>query len=269
MDNNQDYWQRQVIAKPLFPELLWSRPEQRQLGGKLLIIGGHEGSFAVVAKAFEAAQTARVGTLRVLFPDKLRKTVDQFMPSAIYAPSNISGSFAQAALDSFLTESSWADGVLLAGDFGKNSETAIVLEKFVQKYTGHLTLVHDAIDYWLHAAQPIIDREDTMIVLSLIQFQQLLAANHSTVAITADMGLTPLTKCLHEYTISHRVNLIIHYEHMAIVASQGKVVSTSLSEDNQVSTIQLSARAAVWWLQNPNKVFEALNCAVIPQSSIN
>jgi hypothetical protein len=262
MDNNQNYWQRQNIDKPLFPDLFWARPEQRQLGGKLLIIGGHEGSFVSVAKAYESARQAKVGILRVLLPDKLRKTVDNFLPGAIYAPSNISGSFAQAALENWLSESDWADGVLLAGDFGKNSETAIVLEKFIQKYTGRLTITHDALDYWQHSAQPIIDRTDTAIALNLSQFQQLNAANRSVTAITADMGLTPLVNSLHDYSLQHSAHLIVCFEHMIIVAGQGRVVSTAQPTTKTISTIQVAANAAVWWLQNPTKEFESLNCAV-------
>ena len=262
MDNNQTYWQRQVIDKPLFPDLFWTRPEQRQLGGKLLIIGGHGGSFASVAKAYETAQQAKIGSLRVLLPDKLRKTVDNFLPGAIYAPSNISGSFAQAALENWLTESDWADGVLLAGDFGKNSETAIVLEKFVQKYIGRINIAHDTLEYWQHAAQPIIDRSNTAIVLNLSQFQQLNAANHSATAITADMGLMPLVGGLHGFSLQHSAHLIVCFDHMIIVASQGRVVSTAQPSVKTISTIKVAANAAVWWLQNPTKVFESLNCAV-------
>jgi len=262
MDGNQNYWQRQSIDKPLFPDLFWTRPEQRQLGGKLLIIGGHEGSFVLVAKAYETAQQAKIGTLRVLLPDKLKKTVDNFLPGAIYAPSNISGSFAQPALDNFITESNWADGVLLAGDFGKNSETAIVLEKFVQKYNSRLTIAHDALEYWLHAAQPILDRADTTIVLNLTQFQQLYSAGHSVVAITANIGLTPLVNYLHDFSLQHAAHLVICFEQMIIIASRGRVVSTAQPATKAINISKVAANAAVWWLQNPLKVFEALSCAV-------
>jgi hypothetical protein len=262
MDNEPSFWQRQIIDKPLFPDLFWTRPEQRQLGGKLLIIGGQAGSFATVAKAYESAQQAKIGTLRILLPDKLRKTVDSFLPGAIYAPSNISGSFAQAAVASFLTESSWADGVLLAGDFGKNSETAIVLEKFVQKYTGQLTITHDTLDYWLHVSQPILDRASTLIVLNLTQFQQFSTANRSAMVITADMGLIPLVNSLHNFSLHHAASLIVCYEQMIIVANRGRVVSTVQPAIKTISTIRVAANAAVWWLQNPAKQFEALSCAV-------
>ena len=43
---NHDYWHKQTSSKPLFPELIWSRPENRQLAGKLLIIGGNLHGFA-------------------------------------------------------------------------------------------------------------------------------------------------------------------------------------------------------------------------------
>jgi len=260
--NDQDYWQRQPTDKPLFPNLFWSRPEQRHLCGKLLIIGGHGGSFILVAKAYETALQAKAGSLRILLPDKLKRTVDKFFPGAIYAQSNISGGFAQSALDSFLSESDWADGVLLAGDLGKNSETALVLEKYIQKFEGRLVISHDALEYWLNSPQPILDRPATAIVLNLVQLQQLFMASHSTVAITAGMGLTPLVECLHNFTLQHIINLVIGYDQMIIVASHGMVVSTSKPKEKSINLIRVASNISVWWLQNPTKTIEALSCAI-------
>lgn len=41
---------------------------------------------------------------------------------------------------------SWADGILMIGDAGRSSETAILYEKFLQDYTGRLIITRDAID---------------------------------------------------------------------------------------------------------------------------
>jgi hypothetical protein len=263
MDDSQDYWQRQDPDKPLYPDMLWARPEQRSLGGKLLIIGGHKNSFALVAKAYETAQQAQAGSLHVLLPDTLKKTVENFLPVASYASSNISGSYAQSALDIFLMDSDWADGVLLAGDFGKNSETAIVLEKFTQKYKGRLVMSDDAIDFSLHSPLPILDRTDTTIVLSLSQFQQLYTTLHPSIAITSKMGLTPLVNILHKFTLEHPVNILVGHDDMIIAASNGQVDSIMQPPGKSIELVKVASHAAVWWIQNPAKVFEALSCAVI------
>ena len=41
-----------------------------------------------------------------------------------------------AALAPLLDLAQWADGVLLAGDIGRNSETTVLLETFMSKYHG-------------------------------------------------------------------------------------------------------------------------------------
>ena len=69
------YWLRQEQSKPLFPELEWSRPENRLAAGKLLVAGGNAHGFAAPAEAYTAAVKAGAGTVRVLLPDAIRKIV--------------------------------------------------------------------------------------------------------------------------------------------------------------------------------------------------
>ncbi|MEK7561819.1 MAG: hypothetical protein AAB541_03065, partial [Patescibacteria group bacterium] len=125
------YWLKQAKDKPLFEDLLWSRPENKRLAGKLLIVGGNLYGFSAPGTAYGAALKAGIGTTRVLLPDKLQKTVGKLMPEAEFAPSTLSGSFARPGLAKLLEEGEWADGVLLAGAFGRNSATAILLDCFM------------------------------------------------------------------------------------------------------------------------------------------
>jgi NAD(P)H-hydrate repair Nnr-like enzyme with NAD(P)H-hydrate dehydratase domain len=144
---NQSYWHKQG-EKALFPNLLWARPEVKGAAGKLLVVGGHAQSFAAAAEAYTAAEKAGIGTVRVLLPDSLEKTVGKLFPSAEFAPSNPSGGFATRALAELLAAAQWADGVLLAGDLGRNSESLAMLENFAGKYTDH-----DTIDGWDEARE--------------------------------------------------------------------------------------------------------------------
>src|SRR5260221_160024 len=118
-------WLRQT-KEPLFPDLLWSRPENKRHAGKLLIVGGNANGFATPARAYSAAAKAGIGTAKVLLPAALQKTLGKSFAEAEFALSTPSGSFSRQALDSLLDSANWADGVLLAGDFGRNSETAIL-----------------------------------------------------------------------------------------------------------------------------------------------
>ncbi|HWB38762.1 MAG TPA: hypothetical protein VG604_00795 [Candidatus Saccharimonadales bacterium] len=261
-----DYWSKQTSSRPLFPDLLWSRPENRNQAGKLLIVGGNPHSFAAVAEAYAAAAKAGVGTARVLLPDSLQKTVGKVLMEGEYAPTTPSGSFSQKALSELLAMSQWADGVLLAGDLGRNSETAILLEKFIEKYSGQLTITKDAIDYF-KALPHVLDRPETSLVLSFAQLQKLATSARFTQAITFDMDLLRLVDWLHEFTLPHSATIITKHLENIFVAVNGQVSSTKLEPDMEIWRVKTAASASVWWLQNPSKAFEASTSAIITSTT--
>jgi NAD(P)H-hydrate repair Nnr-like enzyme with NAD(P)H-hydrate dehydratase domain len=256
------YWHRQTTEKPLFPDLLWSRPENKRQAGKLGIIGGNANSFAAVGTAYNAAVEAGAGTTRILLPDSLQKTVSKLFPEAEFAPSTPSGSFARDALASWLALAEWADGVLVAGDLGHNSETAIVLEQFIEKYDGQLTITQDAIDYFASQSK-ILDRAETTLVLSFAQLQKLATTAHVTRAFRFDMDFLHLVDNLHELTEKHPVAIVVKHLENMFVAAAGQVSSTKLATDLKIWRVSTAAAASVWWLQNPVKQFEAQTTALL------
>jgi len=129
-----DYWLKQTPENPLFPKLLWSKPENKLGSGKLLIFGGSNSGFAKVAGAFQSAQKSNAGQIRILLPDVLQRTLKLLLPEAGFLPSNPSGGFSNLGFGELISEAQWADGVLVPGDLGHNSETEILIEKFANKY---------------------------------------------------------------------------------------------------------------------------------------
>lgn len=254
----REYWYRQAIGKPLFPDLLWSRPENKHHAGKLLIVGGNLHGFAAPAEAYQESLQHGIGTARVLLPDALQRTVGKVFEAGEYAPSTPSGSFGQKALDEFLSLSHWADGVLIAGDLGRNSETAILLEKFAEKHTGKLTITRDAADYFTSSSQKVIQRADTLFVVSLAQLQKLALSANFTQAFTFTMDLLHLVEALHNFTEKYQVSIIVKHLDNVFVAHHGQVSSTKLDQEEEVWRLTAASRAAVWWLQTPNQSFEAL-----------
>lgn len=263
---DRTYWHKQDVNQPLFPELEWSRPENKALAGKLLIIGGHEHSFAAPADAYGAAVKAGIGTARVLLPNRLLRTVGKIFPEAEFAMSNPSGGFSQMALGEALTMGEWADGVLLAGDTGRNSETAILLEKFLDKHSGQVTITKDAVDYFTSTPQQVLARPETTLVVSFAQLQKLAISARFPQAFTFDMDLVRLIDSLHEFTTFCSLNILVKHLDTLFVAVQGDVSSTKLSEDLKIWRVKTAAGASVWWLQNPSKPFEALATAVFEVS---
>lgn len=260
---DRTYWRRQTPDRPLFPDLLWSRPETKRQAGKLLIVGGNLHGFAAPATAYNEAVKAGIGTARVLLPDSLQRTVGRVLEAGEYAPSTPSGSFARAALAELLAMTGWADGVLLAGDFGRNSETAILLEQCINKYNSQLTLAKDAVDYFAKTPDGLLDRAETTLVLSFSQLQQLAASAGFTTPFTFDMDFLRLIDALHEFTTKHSIAIITRHLQTMFVAAGGQVSSTKLDQDIDIWRVETAAHAAVWWLQNPDKPFEALTLSVI------
>lgn len=257
----RDYWVRQTHGTPLFPELEWARPENKNQAGKLLIIGGNQHGFAAPAEAYAVATQAGIGTARVLLPNALQKTVGRVLENGEFAASTPSGSFSQKALDELLLHANWADAVLLAGDLGRNSETAILLQKFLAKSPLPVTLTKDAVDYVTSAPRIALDRPNSLLVLSLSQLQRLGVAAKFPRPISFSMDLLHLVEWLHEFTHLYKISIIVKHLDTLVVATSGQVSSTKLQQEKQLWRIQTAAKSSVWWLQNPATPFKALTAA--------
>jgi len=263
MEGMETPWQRQAKNKPLFPDLEWSRPENKQHAGKLLIIGGNAYGFASPAEAYQEAAKAGIGTARTLLPDALQKTLGKHFEASEFAPSTPSGSFAQKALLEFLTLAQWADATLIDGDLGRNSETAIVLEKFTQKYQEKLVLANDAADYFINPNSTILDREETLLVLNFAQLQKLAMYSKHTTAFTTAQDLMHFISALRELASLHEAHIAVQHLDNVITAVGDRVSATKLTAGSPIQTTKLAAHAAVWWLQHPNKPYESITTAAL------
>lgn len=255
-----DYWHRQTADKPLFPDLLWSRPENKSTAGKLAIIGGHSQGFAAVAQAFALAQKSGIGSVRLVLPISLQKLVGKNLPEAEFAPVTPSGSFAKSSLAEWLEAANWADGVLLAGDFGHNSETAIVLEEFINKYSGQITLTGDSLDYFNHGSSNLLNREATLLVPVLNQLQKLMTAAKLSHSLASTAELVQQIETLHKLTAENPVSIAINLGTQSVVSVNGQVSTTPDTK----KLLEMASLASVWWLQNPTKTFEALTTSLNP-----
>lgn len=258
----QSYWLRQA-DKPLYPELEWSRPETKHQAGKLLIIGGSATGFVEPSEAYMYAEKAGIGTNRMLLPDSLRPYVGKSFTAGKLAPTTPNGSFSKDALASFVDESTWADGILLAGGIGRNSETAVLLENYLEKYGGKVTLTKDAADIFCQQPISILHRQDTLFVMSMGQLRRLGSEAHFPRAFTSEMDLVQLIEALYEFTKRFSIQIITRHQNRYVVARQGRISTTKLpGEQLAVWRIKAAALASVWWLQNPSKPFEALTTAM-------
>lgn len=251
------YWKKQTLDTPLFPDIEWSKPEQRAQAGKLGIIGGNKLGFAGVAEAYGVALNAGVGQARVLLPDVLRKTIPATMTDVMFAPTNPSGSLAQDAQAEMATLSAWADEILLIGDAGRSSETAILYERLVQSYKGPLVVTRDAVDLVKNSAQLLVDRPNTLLVVSFAQLQKLFQAVYYPKVLTFSMQLTNLVEALHKFTITYPTTIAVLHRDTLIVANNGDVATTPWDSPMLIWRGTVATKAAAYWLWSPAKPLEA------------
>lgn len=257
-----EFWQKQDPHKPLFPQLEWSRPENRQYAGKLLIVGGNLHGFAAPAEAYNESMKAGIGTSRVLLPNAIQKVVGPFVENGEFAISTPSGSFSQKALGELTEWSKWADGVLFAGDLGRNAETAILLEKFLQTCEMPTVITKDAVDYITTMPRPALERPNTTLVLSMSQLQRLGVSSKFEKPIQFNMDLLRLIEWLHIFTSRHATHIIVKHLDQLYVAVNGEVSTTKLSHELPIWRLKVATHAMVWWIQNQHKPFEAFCTAV-------
>jgi hypothetical protein len=250
-----DFWQKQ-IDKPLFPDLIWNRPENKRYAGKLLIIGGQSGEFAHVASAFAAADKAGAGHTRILLPESLRKTA-QTIPEVEFAPTNKSGSFARSALAAWFDASEWADHVLLAGNLGRNSETTTIIDGFLLRGNCTVTLNLDSLTSTGINLQQLMKLPVTLVI-NRLALQKLGIALGLTVPILSTTPIERLAEIIHQISTGNKANLLIQDGEQTWAASGGSVVST---KTKPIDNTMLSAACSVWLMQNPSKPLEALATA--------
>jgi len=254
-------WQRQTKEKILFPELLWARPQNNLQAGKLLIIGGSQQNFSSVADTYGQASKAGIGSTRVLLPQALQKVIGSLFPEAIFAPSTTSGSFSSSSVAELITEASWADAVLLAGNIGNNSETAIAIESFINKFDGPLVISGDCIELVMPATKKIIIRPSSTLIVEIPQLQRLLTAASYKTAVTSTMDFIQLVNILGDFTKQYSINIVTEYVSNVVVAVAGKVSTTKI-EGQPPSIAALMGFASVWLIHNPKKPYETLTTAV-------
>lgn len=254
-----DTWQKQDPKKPLFEDLIWSKPTSKMAAGKLLIIGGNAHGFTGPALAYNQALNAGIGTVKVVLPLALQKIVSKALQEAEFAPSNNSGSFSRQSLSTFMDLAKWADAVLLAGNFSSNSETSALLEDFLAKYDGAVTFRDDALDIAINNPHTVLNRPDSLLVLNFDKLQKFFINSRFQMAIKSSLSIDAYVEIISEYTKRFKPLLLSEFNGHIVVACEGKIITTKA----ETELTELATKASVWWLQNSSKPLEAIASAII------
>lgn len=257
------YWQKQTRDAPLFPDILWQRPENKSQAGKLLLIGGNLHGFAAVAQAYTIVRQTGAGECQAILPDALKKVIDPRTLDCLFAPSNPSGGLSKDALPLLKASAAWADAILLIGDHGRNSETAIVLERLLAETPTLTIITRDAIDLLRAGTSELLQRPSTVLVATLAQIQKIFQAVYYPKTILFSMQLTTLVEALHAFTITHPITLVTFHHTQLLVAQNGTVTTTPWEEPLLIWRGDVAARAAVFTMEQPRKPLEAITAGLV------
>ena len=260
---DQHHWQKQTATAPLYPDIEWSKPERRDQAGRLGIIGGNKLGFAGVAEAYSVALTAGAGQARVLLPDVLKKTIPSVITDTVFAETTPSGSLARSALPEMVALGGWATGILLAGDAGRNSETAITYEQFIEQYEGPLTITRDAVDLLKNNPNRLVERPETVLVVSFAQLQKLFSGVYYPKILTFSMQLASLVEAVHKFTVTYPATILVLHKDFLIAAHNGDVTTTPWENPMAIWRGQTAARAATYWLWNEKTPLEAVTASLM------
>lgn len=257
------YWQRQTQQKPLFPDIEWNKPEQKAYAGKLAIIGGNKLGFAAAAQAYNDATQAGAGRVRVVLPDALKNAIPHSILDTVFVPTNVSGGMSKDGEQPILGIASWADSLLCIGDNGRNSETAITFESLLRNYSGQVVLTRDSIDLLKASSQQLLEREQTMLVVSFAQLQKIFQSVYYPKTLLFSMQLTNIVETLHKFTITYPITIVVLHSEQLLVAYGGEVTTTPWQNPMAIWRGSVATRAATYWLWNPKKPLEAATASLI------
>lgn len=260
---HHDYWQRQEPGTSLFADITWQKPEQKNLAGKLLIVGGNAHGFAAVAQAYHDATKAGAGECRVVLPDALKKSIDPLALDCVYVPTNASGGITKEALPALKAATAWADGLLFIGDAGRNSETAIVYEQLLQAFPDKTTLItRDALDLIKTLWPTLLERPHTTLVATFAQLQKMFQHVYYPRTLLFSMQLSNVVEALHKFTLTYPAAIVVFHQNQLLVAQKGEVSSTLWEEPMLIWRGSVAAKAAVFAMQFSRQQFQALTSAL-------
>ncbi len=257
-----DYWRQQKPTEPLFPDIEWSKPEQKANAGRLGIIGGNKLGFAGVAEAYSVAYATGAGNVRVLLPDCLKRAIPASWVDVAMAPCTTSGGLAKNALPDVMALASWSTMLLLIGDAGRNSETAILYESLLRNSDRPIVITRDAIDLVKNAPEMLVSRPNTLLVLSFAQLQKLFQAVYYPKVLTFSMQLLQLVEAVHKFTITYPITLTVLHKDTIIVAHGGQVTTTPWGSPMLIWRGTTATKAAAYWGWDSAHPLESITASV-------
>lgn len=248
----QDYWQKQDNNKPLYEDVLWNKPEQKSKAGKLLIIGGSAHGFRAVVSAYQTALENGAGQVKVILPDVLKKQLPPEFNDGVFLPTNDSGGFSVEGLSELIQTSNWADVILLIGDTGMNSETAMLHQQLLTEIDKLVVATRDAVDLLLEDAEKVANNKNLTLIMTFAQTQKLFQKVYYPKILSFSMNLYNFVEDLHKFSITYPCCITTYHQENLVSTHNGEVV-TQKSPEGQFKLIsgELATKTATYQLWTP------------------
>lgn len=257
-----DYLRKQ--DQPLFKDLEWNFPEKKS--GRVAVVGGHGHNFASIIKLSEyLAGNYPLERVQTILPDSLRGQLPN-LPNISFASSTESGSFAKSEeLNSSVAS---ADFSIFAGDFSRNSATAIAVIDALKTSERPALLTRDAIDLIESGISEIIEDHLLFLVASMPQLQKIFRSLYYPRMIMLSQPLLSAVETLHKFTLSYEnCTILTLHQGQVIIASHGEIITTPLEKTPYTPltlyTGTLPAALTAYNLWNPGKPLEASASALL------
>ncbi len=245
--------------RPLYDDVIYSRPEQRRIAGRLLLAGGHSGSFHPLAQIYDEARTAGIGKIVLVMPDSLKKIVGNLLSDAIFAPSGPGGAFAKDAAERVLALATDTEGLILA-DFSQNAEAGIVMREILAGYSGIKCITPEIISSFktelaeikeLRKSFWLCDLRTARLAIAALEVAAVLPLDASRLAVAGAAKL--LANGIGHPCVIAGINQVF-------VSDGDTVTVTELIK--AIGINQLTAWLTVWLLQQPQTPLKTLTTAV-------
>lgn len=245
--------------EPLFQDILWNRPTSIGRAGRILILGGQKHEFSQIQHIFEIAEASGVGEIKGAMPDSLRR----FLPGldvGYFLPSTQSGSIARSALGELLHIAQDYDCIIIGANITNNSETAILIESIVRKTELPIVITQEAISILKFNPDLITGNPNVLVVSTMPGIFELANNHHIPMAIKPNTGVMGKMQIIEQLVQISKCQYFVADQEV-VVAADGKFSLTKLETSlSQNSSIPIGV-ASVFWVQNPNKAFDALTTA--------
>lgn len=242
-------------------DILWNIPEQKS--GTVTILGGNLHSFAPVAKTAEYFTKMPIKNIRTYLPDSLKSNIPS-LPDIFFTKSTTTGSFDKSPeLNAAVKD---ADITLLAGDFSKNSATAVAIADALKNSENPTVWAKDTTDLLATEAQDLLPNGNITLIATLSQLQKLLRAIYYPKMLLLSMPIQPIKEVLHKFTLSYPVTILTFHDGQIIIASNGELHTTPLEKSGYTPltlwTTDLPAKITALQAWNPNKPYDSTIAAL-------